>query len=156
MKTNEKSIEVLNDLIQINNDRVAGYEKAIVSVDASDISLKATFRKMADRSEGYKSALSAVVANLGGEAATGTTNSGKIYRAWMSVKDAFTGDDRQSVLNSCEGGEDAALKAYKDALSSDAELSSDTRQLLNAQYGELKIAHDTIKQFRDQHEDAHS
>ena len=156
MKANEKSIEVLNDLIQINNDRIAGYEKAIVSVDASDINLKATFRKMADRSEGYKSALAAVVANLGGEVAKGTTNLGKIYRAWMSVKNTFTGDDRQSVLDSCEGGEDAALKAYKDALGSDAELSSDTRQLLNAQFAELKIAHDTIKQFRDQHDHAHS
>lgn len=156
MKTNEKLTEVLNDLIQINNDRIAGYEKAIVSVDASDISLKATFRKMADRSEGYKSALSAVVANLGGEIATGTTNLGKIYRAWMSVKNTFTGDDRQSVLDSCEGGEDAALKAYKDALGSDAEMSSDVRQLLNTQYAELRIAHDTIKQFRDQHAQVHS
>ncbi len=156
MKANEKLTEVLNDLIQINNDRIAGYEKAIVSVDATDIGLKATFRKMADRSEGYKSALSALVANLGGEIATGTTNLGKIYRAWMSVKDTFTGDDRQSVLDSCEGGEDAALKAYKDALGSDAEMSSDVRQLLNTQFAELRIAHDTIKQFRDQHAQVHS
>ena len=32
MTTNEKLIDVLNDLVQINNDRIAGYDKAIVSV----------------------------------------------------------------------------------------------------------------------------
>lgn len=156
MKTNENLILVLNDLIQINNDRIAGYEKAIVSVDASDVSIKAMFRKMADKSESYKNALSAWVANLGGEPATGTTNLGKIYRAWMSVKNTFTGDDRQSVLESCEGGEDAALKAYKDALNSVTDMQSDVKQLLKTQYAELTLAHDTIKQFRDQHAALHS
>ena len=156
MKTNEKLIEVLNDLIQINNDRIAGYEKAIVSVDASDVSLKATFRKLADKSEGYKSALSAVVNRCGGEIATGTTNSGKIYRTWMDVKNIFTGNDRQSVLESCEGGEDAALKAYKEALNSDAVMDEDTRELINAQLAEIRVSHDTIKQFRDQHSSVHS
>jgi len=41
----------------------------------------------------------------------------------MDVKNTFTGDDRHSVLESCEGGEDAALKAYKDALDADDPLS---------------------------------
>jgi hypothetical protein len=29
MEKNERAIEVLNDLIRINNDRIEGYEKAI-------------------------------------------------------------------------------------------------------------------------------
>ena len=29
MEKNRETIEVLNDLIQINNDRIVGYEKAI-------------------------------------------------------------------------------------------------------------------------------
>jgi hypothetical protein len=43
VKTNQKLTEVLNDLIQINYNRIAGYAKAIVRVDACDVSLKATF-----------------------------------------------------------------------------------------------------------------
>jgi len=156
MKANEKLVEVLNDLIQINNDRIAGYEKAIVSVDAGDVNLKATFRRMADKSEGYRRMLTSAVLNLGGEPSDGTTNAGKIYRAWMSVKNTFTGDDRQTVLESCEGGEDAALKAYRDALATDVEMHAETRQMLLSQQAELKIAHDTIKEFRDQHAGVHS
>jgi hypothetical protein len=33
----------------------------------------------------------------------------------MDVKVSFSGNDRQAILESCEFGEDAAQKAYKDA-----------------------------------------
>lgn len=156
MTTNEKLIAVLNDLIQINNDRIAGYDKAIVSVGPEDMDIKTTFRKLGDQSEGYRIALTDQVLKLGGNAAEGTTNLGKIYRAWMDVKDTFTGSDRQSVLDSCEGGEDAALKAYRDALNAEVEMTAEVRQLLNSQQAALKEAHDTIKTFRDQQEAVHS
>jgi uncharacterized protein (TIGR02284 family) len=149
METNEKLVSVLNDLIQINNDRIAGYDKAIVTVDATDVDLKTTFRKMADQSESYRLALSEAVSKLGGTVADGTTNLGKIYRVWMDVKNTFSGDDRQSALDTCEGGEDAALKAYKEALASDAEMHAEVRQLITSQQAEIKTAHDIIKKYRD-------
>ena len=61
-------------------------------------------------------ALATEVAALGDDIEKGTTNSGKIYRAWMDVKAAFTGHDRKAILASCEFGEDAAQAAYKTAL----------------------------------------
>lgn len=152
MKTNEKLVDVLNDLILINNDRIEGYEKAITNVDAGDVDLKTAFNKLADQSRKYKSELSNEIAKLGGEVSTGTTNSGKLYRAWMDVKSAFSSNDRQSALESCEGGEDAALKAYKDALASDAEISADVRQVITSQQSEIKVAHDLIKKYRDLHQ----
>ncbi len=152
METNEKLIEVMNDLIEINNDRISGYEKATAAVDATDVDLKTTFRKMADQSVGYKNDLSAEVVKAGGEVAQGTTSLGKIYRAWMDMKNTFSTNDRQSTLESCEGGEDAALKAYRDALASDAEISAEVRQLITSQQAQLKTAHDLIKKYRDLHE----
>ncbi len=155
MTTNEKLTGVLNDLVQINNDRIAGYDKAIVSVAVTDMDLKTTFRKLADQSEGYRIALTDQVLKLGGTPAEGTTNRGKIYRAWMDIKNAFSGNDRQSVLESCETGEDAAKKAYQEALSSPVEMTTDVRQLLNAQQAGLTSAHDTIKRYRDMQEAVH-
>ncbi len=43
----------------------------------------------------------------------GTTEMGKIYRAWMDVKAVFTGENRHTILSNCEAGEDATQKAYK-------------------------------------------
>src|SRR4051812_42918253 len=112
MAQNENLAEVLNDLIRINNDRVAGYERAIGETKDLDVDLQAVFNKMASDSREYAAELTSQVARLGEEPATGTTNSGKIYRVWMDIKATFTGKDRQAVLENCEFGEDAAQKAY--------------------------------------------
>jgi len=152
MEANENTVEVLNDLIKINNDRIDGYEKAIAEVEDIDIDLKGIFQKMANESRENVSELSSQVAAFGGEIATGTTGSGKIYRVWMDIKATFTGHDRESVLESCEYGEDAAQEAYDDALASDAELSVDLRQIITSQKASLLESHDLIKKYRDAHQ----
>jgi len=141
--------ETLNDLIQINNDRVAGYERAIEELKPEDSDLKALFIKMIGESHKHKLALASAVQGSGTELETGTTASGKIYRAWMDVKAVFTGHDRKTVLNNCEAGEDAAQKAYKTALEEEG-LSAATRELITEQKAELRVSHDQIKALRDQ------
>ena len=141
--------EILNDLIEINNDRVKGYEKAIEELNVEDSDLKTLFVEMVRQSHRHKAALVQEVQVLGGEAETGTTTSGKIYRAWMDVKAVFTGHDRETVLNNCEFGEDAAQKAYKMALVTEG-LSAHLNSLISEQKAELRTSHDQIKALRDQ------
>jgi uncharacterized protein (TIGR02284 family) len=141
--------ETLNDLIQINNDRVAGYEKAIEELQPEDSDLKALFVRMVGESHKHKLALASAVQGTGTELETGTTTSGKIYRAWMDVKAVFTGHDRKTILNNCEAGEDAAQRAYKMALQEEG-LSAATRDLIAQQKEELRASHDQIKALRDQ------
>jgi uncharacterized protein (TIGR02284 family) len=152
MATNKDIIEVLNDLIRINNDRTAGYMRAAEDTKNVDVDLRTIFERMADESRQNAIELTAQVGRLGGEPATGTTASGKIYRAWMNVKDMFTGKDRHALLASCEYGEDAAQRAYEDALASDAPLPTDVRQLITSQKSALRNSHDMIKKYRDMHE----
>ena len=151
MATNEKLVDVLNDLVQINTDRITGYEKAAKETKDLDIDLQAIFNKMADDSRKYKSELVNEVTRLGGTPAEGRTTPGAIYQVWMDVKATFAGHDRQSVLEACEFGEDAAQKAYRGALASDAEIDADTRQLITTQQAELKTSHDLVKKYRDAH-----
>lgn len=150
MENNTVNPETLNDLIKINNDRVAGYEKAIEELQPEDADLKALFVKMIAESHKHKLALASALQGSGTELETGTTTSGKIYRAWMDVKAVFTGHDRQTVLNNCEAGEDAAQKAYKSALEEEG-LSAANRTLITEQKTELRASHDQIKGLRDQH-----
>ncbi len=148
MEPNEKSAEVLNDLLKINNDRVEGYVKAIHESHDSD--LKGLFMDMADVSKKIAMSLTQEIVKRGRAAEVGnTTNAGKIYRVWMDVKAKFTGEDRESILNSCEFGEDAAQKAYKQALQEDG-LEDDVRELIIEQKDELKEAHDLIRDKRDE------
>ena len=149
MNVNEKTSEVLNDLIRINNDRVTGYERAAKEVSSEDVDLKALFNRMADESRQYVNELIKYVARTGEEPTSGTTVSGKIYRAWMDVKATFTGKNRKAILASCEYGEDAAQKAYDTALASDAEIPTEIRQVIMDQKISLKKSHDKIKAMRD-------
>jgi len=148
---NADNIDVLNDLIRINHDRITGYEKAAEEAKNIDIDLKSIFERMAEESSLYASELTQEVVKLGGEPATGTTNSGKIYRVWMDVKATFTGKDREAILASCEYGEDAAQSAYKSALESD-DLAPEVRELVSRQKSSLKTSHDLIKRYRDMHD----
>ena len=156
MENNQKVIEVLNDLIQINNDRIAGYERALKELkDEMGDDLRSLFLSFIDQSRNFKSALGTEVQTLGGDMDTSTTASGKIYRAWMDVKALFTGHDRQTVLDNCEFGEDAAQKAYKSALETE-NLPAYLFALINRQKTELKSAHDEVRALRDQEKLQHA
>jgi uncharacterized protein (TIGR02284 family) len=152
MEANKDLIQVLNDLIRINHDRTEGYHKAVEELKPTDIDLKTMFTNMANTSVQYANALAAEVRNLGGSPATDSTQSGKLYRVWMDIKSGVTARDRKSVLALCEFGEDAALKAYKLALESDAEIPADIRQLIVEQKSSLQSSHDVVKRYRDMHE----
>jgi uncharacterized protein (TIGR02284 family) len=141
---------VLNDLIRINNDRVAGYEKAIDETKDIDVDLRGLFHQFAEESKRYAAELRQLVLQQGENPAEDTTVSGKIYRVWMDVKAAITGKDRKTVLSNCEFGEDAAQKAYKLALEED-DLSPDVREVIVSQKSSLKQAHDLVKKYRDMH-----
>ncbi|MGN7203384.1 ferritin-like domain-containing protein [Pedobacter sp. SAFR-022] len=148
MSNQTANYETLNDLIEINNDRIVGYEKAIEELQPEDSDLKSLFAQMIVESQKLKMELATEVQRYGSDIETGTTNSGKIYRAWMDVKAIFTGHDRKTVLNNCEFGEDAAQKAYKTALEMD-NLSEDVRALITKQKAQLRVSHDEIKALRD-------
>ena len=150
MENNKMVAEVLNDLIQINNDRIDGYEKAIKELKAEDTDLKNAFLGYIDQSRNLRNALGTEVEVLGAEMEDGTTASGKIYRAWMDVKAMFTGKDRQTILNNCEFGEDAAQKAYKAALETE-KLPAFLREMLTNQQETLKVSHDEVRDLRNQY-----
>ena len=155
MENNKKVVEVLNDLIQINNDRITGYERAIKELKDESADLKTLFEGYIDQSRNIRNQLGTEVQTLKGEMDEGTTGSGKIYRAWMDVKAVFTGHDRHTVLENCEFGEDAAQKAYKSALETD-DLPAYLVQLISKQQIELKAAHDEVKALRDENKYANA
>lgn len=144
----EKSIEVLNTLITINNDRIEGYETASKETDEQD--LKTLFAKFISTSQKCKQELTIEVSKLGGEVTEGTMTTGKFFRVWMDVKAALTGNDRKAILDSCEYGEDVAVDTYKKALRNNLEDINVAQQtMLNAQHALIKADHDKVKTMRD-------
>jgi uncharacterized protein (TIGR02284 family) len=148
MENTQATAEVLNDLVQINNDRIEGYQRALKDLRDADTDLKSLFTTLIGDSHRYKLELGTEIGVLGKDIETGTTTSGKIHRAWLDVKAAFTAHDAHDILEECEFGEDAILKAYKEALEEEY-LPAYLRQLIIGQQSELVDAHDEIKALRD-------
>ena len=146
MQNNEKLVQALNELVSINYDRVFGYEKAIEEVDASDVDLRALFNRGVSQSRKYVSELQQTIRGLGGEPVTDSTTRGKLFRVWMDFKSTLMGKDRKSVLDSCAYGEEAALKAYDDALQTEAHLPDNIRISIAEHKQTLKSAHHAIQE----------
>lgn len=148
MKEQQETAGILNDLIAIHNDRIAGYQTALKELKAEDVDLERLFTEMISESQDIRETLAAEVRAAGGEIETGTTTSGKIYRAWMDVRAAFTGNDRKTVLANCEAGEDAAQNAYRMALKEEG-IPSYLQGVLTSQMQSLRASHDEVKALRD-------
>lgn len=143
---NEKTVSLLNGLIEINNDRIDGYEKAAKEVE--DRELQSLFNDLANDSRKYRTELVSEVVGHGGKPAEGNTSAGKVYHAWMDIKAALTGHDTKAIVGSCEFGEDAALEAYDDVIK-EYGLSTKAREVVTHERGSIKQSHDRIKMIRD-------
>ncbi len=82
-----------------------------------------------------------VTEDLGGTAA------GSIHRVWGDMKAHLGGGDH-TLLETAEQGEDAAKKAYKDALE-DISVPAPIRTLLAEQQSHIVESHDKVKALRD-------
>ncbi len=148
MEDLRKTAEVLNDLIKINNDRIAGYQKAIADLPVADVDLKALFSELIEQSEALKAELQQHINAWENKVEEQTTISGKVYRAWMDIKVTFAANDRKALLESCEYGEDAAQRAYRQAEQEEG-ISTAARALISNQKAALLASHDHIKRLRD-------
>lgn len=146
---NEKYASALNKLLEINNDRIEGYERA--ADETEDDNLRAMFLQFCTQSRQYRSQLEILVRELGEEPQEGTTASGKLYRAWMDLKAALAGKDKKAILSSCEYGEDVAKDAYEEFLEDDdvRDIPERIRSIVQNQLMEIKQAHDAVRALRD-------
>ncbi|MPR36692.1 ferritin-like domain-containing protein [Salmonirosea aquatica] len=147
MATTEKATALINDLIEINNDRVAGFEKALEDIEEENLDLKAVFQGYARQSRQNALELAALVDDPQ-QVETGESVSGTLHRAWIDVKSLFGGSDRASILSEAERGEDAIKKAYRDALAS-GDLPAGALGTVTSQAEKINAAHDEVKALRD-------
>jgi uncharacterized protein (TIGR02284 family) len=148
MEHTKATVEALNDLILINNDRIKGLEHAISQLEDKDADLKNLLVALVGESHQFKMELATEVAALGKDIETGTSTSGTLHRNWLDVKAAFTGHSKRSILEECEFGEDAILKAYKTALA-DENVPAYVKDILVKQEQILQAAHDKVKALGD-------
>lgn len=146
----KETLKALTELIVINNDRYEGYTKAAEQIKDEDGSLRSLFNEQALISKKFSNELRQHI-EYKDEAPDRdeTTFSGKIYRAWMDIRKALSANDRKAVLQSCEYGEDVALKTYDHVLEKHTNANPEVLNLVRQQRSAIQQGHDKVKQLRD-------
>ena len=143
--TNEKTLNALNDLIETCKDGQHGFRTA--AEDAKDAELARIFTEFAAQRTAFIAELQDRVRSLGGDMEKSGSVSGSLHRGWIDLKSAISSNEPHAVLAECERGEDAAVKAYREAL--DENVDPITRGIISRQYAAVQAAHDRVKQLRD-------
>jgi len=141
---NMKTVSVLNDLLNITNDRIQGFSKVEDKVWDNYPALRNDYDNMVSQSLTMKNELSDLITERGGTPETSGSVAGAIHRGWIDVKNAFAGDNAEATLENVVYGEKAAIDAYQNALDSGDLCSESSRVVLN-QLHHLKASHDKFK-----------
>lgn len=140
----DELISTLNGLIEITRDGQKGFTDAADHIENAE--LKTFFLEQSRNRARFIGELQQEVRGLGGDPENTGSTLGSLHRAWLDLKSTLGGGDH-AILAACESGEDSAVNEYEKALSK--ELPANLRTLLGQQYGNIKQAHDRVKQFRD-------
>jgi uncharacterized protein (TIGR02284 family) len=146
MSGTQHTIDVLEKLITVCRDGEMGYLHAAAHVE--DPSLQTFFREQSLERARFARELSELMGSIG-EKPSDTSGSlaGALHRAWFAIKGDLGGGEH-TILESVEQGEDAAKKAYEEALNSP--LPEEVAALIRTQYASVKAAHDSTRRQRDQ------
>jgi uncharacterized protein (TIGR02284 family) len=143
-KTATDVVSVLNNLIETCKDGEDGFREAAGKAKAS--SLQSLFTKYSAQRAQYRTELQQLVASLGEKPETSGHVAASLHRGWINLKNAFAKDEDKALIDECEAGEDAAIKNYKEALSS--ALPAEVSDLIRTQFTGVQEAHGVIRDLK--------
>lgn len=149
---NSKTIEVLNDLLHITNDRIKGFERVEGKVWESYSDLKGEYDRMISQSKIMKSEIINLITERGGNPDDTSSIAGNLHRAWIDIKNSLpvTNND-QETLENVVFGEKHAIEAYDNALKS-GYLSEESLEIIADQLKSLKVSYNqfsNIERYRN-------
>ena len=137
----------LNQLIQTCKDGEHGFHAAAEGVD--DLNLQHLLESYSQQRGEFAAELQLEVKRLAESPATSGHATAALHRSWIDIKSVVTGRDEGAIIAECERGEDMAVKAYEQALSST--LPPDLKGIVERQFLGVKEAHDQIRSLERTH-----
>lgn len=126
----------LASILTACEDGERGYSTAASDVDVEGFKLM--FRHYADERAGFAKALHDIASRAAVTPPGEGSVRGALHRRWIDLKAAIDSGNPRAVLIECRRGEDAALRAYRDALRAD--LAPPVRELIQEQYEAIRRA----------------
>lgn len=140
------TIDVLNDLVQVNIDSRDGFRHAAGEI--KEVAVSSMFMQMADERDHQAQELKSLVAMNGETPQKDGSFAASAHRTWMDLRTAL-GGGLQAVLDEAERGEDHIKAKYEDAMKKNA--GNAASDILHRQFTAVKASHDRVRDMRDAH-----
>jgi uncharacterized protein (TIGR02284 family) len=136
----------LKTVIEVLHDGEKGFRS--LGEELKDPSARSFFMEESATRGRFASELESALSSTTGERVSeGTTVSGTMHRAWGELKAKMGGSDH-TLLETAEQGEDAAKKAYEEALKMN-DVPTNVVSILRRQQTHIQASHDRVKAMRD-------
>ena len=150
MADQDKTISVLQDLLERCKDGQRGYKEAAEHIH--DASIKSFFNEQSIQRAQFAAELENEIHRLGKtDVDRHASVASLLHRTFIDLKAAVTSGDK-AILSEVERGEDAAKKEYQNALNEP--LPSNLISIIRSQAQSVFSAHDYVKTLRDSQERA--
>ncbi len=141
-----KNIATLNSLIVTTLDSIDGYRKAAEETNAAQF--KEIFLSRATERQTVVSDFQAKVRELGGNPEDDGTVLASAHRAFLGLRDKFTGArDDDAAIAEVERGEDHIKSKFESALG-ETDLDPAVRQLIEGGYASVRSGHDQMSTLK--------
>lgn len=134
---NTKTLDVLNNLLQITNDRLEGFKNVDTKMISSYPKLRDEYDHGVIQSNRFRTELFALIKEKGGDPDDTATVEGGLHRAWIDLKNSLSFNKGEATLENVLFGESAAIKAFENALES-GDLCPKSSKVVQDQLNELK------------------
>ena len=141
----ENVVTLLQRLMETARDAERGFRTAVSAVD--DPAIRRLFAAYAEQRADFARELAEEIRRLGGTPQRRGSVAGALHRALLNLRAAVTGRDEVAVLDEAERGEDAAVRAYREALAV-RELPADVRSVIARQAVRVEETHDCLRDLK--------
>jgi uncharacterized protein (TIGR02284 family) len=143
--TDKKIVSTLKELTQFVNDAQVTYEQAAKETHLPP--LQRLYRLLLSQRAAFATELNEIIQNHHGEAETGTTSHGQLFRQWLAFKTDCQSGKETSLIDLNLYGEEWAQKAYQEALEKD-DLPQSIRQILERQRQACQQTYEQLLQVK--------
>ncbi|MFD2826525.1 PA2169 family four-helix-bundle protein [Leeuwenhoekiella polynyae] len=113
-QSHDETVASLQELLEKTYDASAGYKEALKK--AENVHLKNYLKERAVLRDRFATELSDALLRLDEKPKEKGSTAGDLHRTWMNIKQAFSTDKDESILEECIRGEKASVEEYEEVL----------------------------------------
>ncbi len=113
-KERDEILDEIEEILEKNEDARKGYEKAADNADSRELSTY--FREKATKRKNFNAKLKSEIKGAYPDFDEDGSFTGSMHRAWMDIKDLFSADSDESMLEESIKGDKAAIDEYNDVI----------------------------------------